>query len=132
MVKNALRKIYGHARDFWSDLGFAKNEEVTISGLAPEEKAFKQSINDECVKALKKFRRDLPDCQRIAIHVKSSNKGKGKMYELKASLYLPGQVLHASANDRELYSCLSIAFKELLTSARHLNSLKKNKHVDRE
>ena len=132
MVKNVLRKIYSHAKDFWGDLGFVSSQEVTISGLGPEEKAFKESFTQECLKLLAKARKDLPEAKAVLVHVKSFNKGKGKMYELKASLSLPASVLHASATERELYSALMTVFRELLASARHLNSLKKNKHLERD
>lgn len=132
MVKNVLRKLYWHAKDFWSDLGFVRNQDVTVSGLGPEEKSFKASLVEECQKTLGKVRKELPEAKSVSIHVKSFNKGKGKRYELKASLLLPGGVLHASSTGRELYSALMAAFQELLSSARHLNSLKKNKHLDKD
>lgn len=124
MVKNLLHRAFSRARDFWADLGFVRNQEVIISGLGPEEKAFKQSINDECAKFLAKARKDLREVKRLALHVKSFHKGKDKMYELKASLLVGGTALHASASGRELYAVLRQAFAELLKSSRRLKSLK--------
>ena len=131
MVKNVLRKIYGHATDFWSKLGLVRKEEVVISGLGPEEKAFKQSILEECQKALAKARKEAA-VESVSVHVKSSIKGSGKMYELKASLSAGGEMLHASACDRDLYAALRMVLAELFTSVRHFNSLRKNKRVDKE
>lgn len=128
MVRNFLKKAFLHASDFWNDLGFVNNEEITVSGLGSEEKAFKESIVEECVKALAKFRKEMKEVRKVAIHVKSFHKGKVKMYEMKGSLNVGGSILHASASGRELYDVLKQVFAELNASTRKMKSLKDTLH----
>ena len=97
---------------------FGSRPDVSVSGLEPDEKVFKESIEEECARALVKVRKRQPSAQ-MSIHVKSSLRGKGKRFEIKGSLHLKdNRTFYASASDRELYGALTRVLYEFQEEAR--------------
>ncbi|MFA4946744.1 MAG: hypothetical protein WC607_04395 [Candidatus Micrarchaeia archaeon] len=121
MLKRIAAKVHGLKHKLRGSI--LRAPRVLVSGLQPDEKFFKESIEEECERSLDKIHKMLPDA-RLGLHVKSSLQGKGKRFEVKGSLYLPGGDLHSSASDRELYGALTRVLYELQEEARRLDSYK--------
>lgn len=126
-----LKKFYVKAKRFpskvWERLRLRRGPDVVVSGLQDEETVFKESISKECANALKKIRNKLPEAQSLSVHVKSSHRGKGKLFELRGTLRLPGGELKASANGRDLYVALSRVLYEFQEEVRRVKSFKDEK-----
>jgi len=118
-----LKKIVAKVKSIRTHIvdSITRRPDVNVSGLKPEEKVFKESVEEECRRALGKIRKRVPNA-RISVHVKSSLKGKGKWYEIKGTLELPGGSMYASASDRELYGALIRVLYEFQEEARRVKS----------
>ncbi len=101
----------------FSKLGYVPAN-ITISGLKAGEQVFKESILEECRSALRKIRKRV-EASELKVHVKSSKRGKGRRFEVKATVVLVRGRLHASASGRELYSALTRVLYELVHAAQH-------------
>jgi len=122
MLKRIVAKVKRIRSRIWDS--FTRKPDVTVSGLRPEEKVFKESINEECLRALAKIRKRLPDA-RLSIYVKSSAQGNERRFEIMGSMSLLGGDLHASASDRELYSALARVLYEFQEEARRVKGFEK-------
>lgn len=121
-----LKRIVAKVRRIKGRLSrsFSAKQEVSVSGLQPDEKMFKESIEEECTRALAKVRKRLPKA-RMGIHVKSSLRGKGKRFEVKGTLYLDKRTFYASASDRELYGALTRVLYEFQEESRRAKKVVK-------
>jgi ribosome-associated translation inhibitor RaiA len=113
-IKRKARALRGKV---FSKLGYVPAN-ITISGLKAGEQVFKESILEECRSALRKIRKRV-EASELKVHVKSSKRGKGRRFEVKATVVLVRGKLHASASGRELYSALTRVLYELVHASQH-------------
>jgi ribosome-associated translation inhibitor RaiA len=132
MVKRLLKKFYAKARGLvpWA----REQERVTVSGLVGEESVFKESIIQECEKALAKFQKRLPTARAVSVHVKSSGSGgSGKrLFELKGTLRLDNGELFVGVTGKDLYDALARMLFELGEEVKRAHSFKQDKRAPRD
>ncbi|NUN11820.1 hypothetical protein HUU53_04210 [Candidatus Micrarchaeota archaeon] len=114
-MKQKLKKFLHKAGSF---LGWKKREEVIISGLMDDEKMFMESMQEKAQGILQSVRKFSKEAESINIHVKTAVKPKTRIYELQATVYLPGHQFKANANSHELHLALSELGEELKKEAR--------------
>ena len=92
---------------------------VEIAGLSGEEKFMKESLEEECLKALSRMAGDAS----IQLRVKAIEKKKGrKEYEVSVRLFVGGKDLHCSTPDVRLHRAkwdLHLSVKEVLDELKH-------------
>lgn len=121
MLRSVLHKARQHARNAWTGItGKHEAPEIIVSGLKPEEKMMKESIEEECRKTLQRIRREIP-ARGLLLHFKSSDKIK-RTYEIHGVLKLEEKDLHAKATEREVYDALKNLLDDLTKQARRERS----------
>jgi ribosomal subunit interface protein len=88
---------------------------VEISGV--HERAFLPSIDEECVKFLKKISREVKGVRKLRVHVKETL-GTKRREEVHATLELKHGMLFAKGEGTELYDALSQALDKLDSGVR--------------
>ena len=131
MVKRFLKKFYAKARGLvpWAH----EPERVSVSGLIGEESVFKESILEECEKALAKFEKRMPTARAISVHIKSSGSGGSgkKLFELKGTLHLDNGELFVGVTGKDLYEALTRMLYELGEEVKRAHSFRQDKHATR-
>ena len=113
-IKRKARALRGKV---FSKLGYVPAN-VTVSGLKAGEQVFKESVLEECRSTLRKIRKRV-GASELKVHVKSSQRARGRRFEIKGTVVLVHGRLHASASDRDLYPALMRVLYELEQAARH-------------
>ena len=132
MVKRFLKKFYAKARGLvpW----VREPERVSVSGLIGEESVFKESILEECEKALAKFEKRMPTARAISVHIKSSGSGGSgrKLFELKGTLHLDNGELFVGVTGKDLYEALTRMLYELGEEVKRAHSFRQDKYAMRD
>ncbi|MEM0475567.1 MAG: hypothetical protein QW343_02110 [Candidatus Norongarragalinales archaeon] len=108
-----------------------ERQRVTVSGLVGEDAVFKQSIIEECEKALEKFQKRLPTARSLSVYVKPSGVGGTgkKLFELKGTLRLENGELFVGVTGHDLFEALTRMLFELGEEVNRAHSFKQDKRA---
>ncbi|MGB9577116.1 MAG: HPF/RaiA family ribosome-associated protein [Candidatus Norongarragalinales archaeon] len=126
MARRMLRKIINRVKEkaekAWQAATGGRHvaPEVVVSGLKPEEKVLKESIQEECARALEKMKREYP-ARGIVVHFKSKDKAN-RQYEVHGLLKLEDGDLHSKATDKDPYYALKNVLDELANQLQRVRS----------
>lgn len=102
---------------------------VQVSGLK-EGSAFKQSIAEECERALARYEKKLGEVQ-IAVHVRANPRGGRKLFELQGTLFLPRRQFFSKASDADVFTALAHLIEGFDEEVQRAQSFKQEKYVPR-